>query len=172
MCVCVSLTVLNCIKSINKKDSLYLVIGTVAILGKDDDRPRVYLYTLVELFASHIPHSWTRRDETRWEKEKKREREKKSTMVTHVVTWRNIMTVTKTSWAERVRPSLAQPPIIPTQTHHKHGPCNIPLSGWAWILDCRWWRAGGREREGGGEREKKGKHSNYVQHNIQCIPVL
>ena len=92
--MCVSLTALNCIKSINKKDSLYLVIRTVAILSKDDDRPRVDLYTLVELLASHVPHTWMRRDETRQGKEK--EREKKSTMVTHVK-WRNIMTVTKTS---------------------------------------------------------------------------
>ena len=71
VCVCVSLTVLNCIKNINKKDSLYLVIRTVAILGKDDDRPRVDLYTFVELFASHVPHSWTRRDgRKRWREKK------------------------------------------------------------------------------------------------------
>lgn len=45
------------------KDSLNLVIGTVSILGKDDDRPGVDLYSLVELLPSHVPHAWTREQE-------------------------------------------------------------------------------------------------------------
>ena len=36
---------------------LHLVVGTVAVLSKDDDRPGVDVNTLVELLPSHVPHT-------------------------------------------------------------------------------------------------------------------